>query len=308
MVTITDQPAAAHEPAELAKSHQVDADWPNRPDNVRWGQTPGVAVDAKDQVWVFTRGKPPIQVYDAGGKYLRGFGADVVGTAHYIRFDPAGNVWVADMGKHVVLQFTPEGKLLKTLGTPGEPGDDETHLNKPTDMAILPSGEVFVSDGYGNRRIVHFDKSGKFVKQWGKAGDGPGRFALPHAIAADSKGNLYVADRENARVQVFDTDGKLLSIWNNVITPWGIFVTAKDEIWICGSSVTGKITPPPDQVLIRFDATGKPQQTLTIPKGEDGKEKPGEVNWLHAVAIDSKGNIYTSDIRGKRAQKYVPKD
>src|SRR5262249_37260005 len=133
-------------------------------------------------------------------------------------------------------KFTPEGKLLLTLGTPGTAGRDSTHLNRPTDMVVTPAGDVFVADGYGNARVVHFDKSGKFVKAWGELGHKPGQFSIPHAIALDSKGRLYVADRNNVRVQIFDQSGKLLDEWRDVVVPWGFCVTKDDEIWVCGSS------------------------------------------------------------------------
>lgn len=303
------QPKAGH--VNLATSYVVDPSWPNRPDDVEWGNMPGVAVDDKDQVYLFTRANPPVQVYDAKGKFIRGWGEGLVGSAHYLKIDHEGKIWVADIGYHIVMQFTPEGKLLKTLGTRGEAGNDESHFDKPTDMAITPRGDVFISDGYGNRRIVHFDRNGKFVKQWGKEGVGPGEFALPHAIALDSKGRLYVADRSNVRVQVFDQSGKFLDEWRDLIVPWGLSITEKDEIWVCGSSPmvwpeTGLLgCPPKDQVFMKFNPDGKLLQLWTVPKGEDGKEKPGDLNWLHAAAVDSHGNIYAGDIKGERAQKFV---
>jgi DNA-binding beta-propeller fold protein YncE len=295
----------------LAISYRVDPGWPHRPAGMPWGAVSGVAVDAKDQVWIYTRAKPPVQVYTAGGKFVRAWGSDVIGTAHCLRFDPQGNVWVSDIGNHVVMQFTPEGKLLRTLGTRGEPGNDQTHLNKPTDMAVTPGGDVYVSDGYGNDRVVHFDKQGRFVKAWGKLGTGPGEFSLPHSIALDSQGRVYVADRNNVRIQVFDADGKFLAQWRNLLVPWGLCMTKDDQLWACGCSPmtwpkTGLVScPPKDQVIMRFDTTGRLLQLWTLPKGQDGKEQPGEVNWLHAIALDSQGNIYAGDIVGKRAQKFV---
>jgi len=295
-------------------TYQVDPGWPKRPSEMKWGDMAGVAVDGKDQVWLFTRARPPIQVYDAGGRFIRAWGQDRIGSAHYIKLGPKGNVWVADIGNHVVMQFTPEGKLLKTLGTRGKAGCDERHMNKPTDMAITPTGEVFVSDGYGNNRVVHFDRDGKFVKAWGKRGTGPGQFDLPHAIAIDSKGTLYVADRSNGRVQVFDQTGKFLAQWQDVLVPWGLWLSAEDEIWVCGSSPMPppkkgmRGVPPKDQVVMKFTPSGKLLARWTLPKGRDGKEQPGEVNWLHAVALDSKGNLYVGDIRGRRAQKFVRQD
>jgi len=296
----------------LATWYQVDPKWPQRPAEIHWGQTSGVAVDGQDRVWVFTRADPPVQLYDRSGKLVRSWGTGVIGSAHYMKVDPKGNLWLADAGNHVILQFTPEGKLLRTLGTRGQPGNDRNHFNKPTDMAITPEGHVFVSDGYGNTRIVHLDKEGKYVKEWGKPGIGPGEFSLPHSIAVDSKGRLYVADRSNVRVQVFDQSGKFLDQWRNLLVPWGIWVSKDDEIWVCGSSpMTWESPdqllgcPPKDQVFMKFDPSGKLLQLWTVPKGEDGKEKPGELNWLHAVALDSQGNIFAVDIKGQRIQKLV---
>ncbi|NUQ65185.1 MAG: 6-bladed beta-propeller [Pirellulales bacterium] len=299
----------------LSTWYEVDPSWPQRPDAVQWGAMPGVAVDRDDNIWIFTREKPPVQVYRPDGKLVRAWGEQFIGKAHQIKFDREGNVWLADVGNHVVLQCTPEGKLLRTLGTPGRPGCDESHFDRPTDMAIGPDGEVFVSDGYGNARVVHFDKQGRFVKSWGKLGTGAGEFNLPHAIVMDSKGRLYVADRNNVRIQVFDRDGKFLEQWQNLLVPWSFWMTENDEIWTCGSSpmiwrpedkVLG--CPPKDQLFMRLDTSGRVLQIWTVPKGEDGKEQPGELNWLHSLALDSRGNIYAVDIIGKRAQKFVRRD
>jgi len=294
---------------DLSTRYKVDPAWPKRPAGAKWGDMPGVTVDAKDQIWLYTRANPPVQVYGADGKFVRSWGQDVMKTAHYIRVGPKGNVWVADNGKHVVMQFTPEGKLLKTLGTPGKPGGDAQHLNQPTDMAVTPAGDVFISDGYGNKRVVHFDADGKFVKAWGKMGEAPGQFNLPHNIVVDSKGKLYVADRNNGRVQIFDQAGKFLGQWKDMV-PWGFWITKKDEIWTCGSSQMPKKgdwrgLPPKDQVLIKYDTSGKVLESWSVPMAGEGKWQAGQVNWLHAVALDSKGNIYLGDIKGRRAQKYT---
>lgn len=297
---------------------EVDAEWPQRPKDIPWGQTPGVAVDGQDQVWVFTRANPPVQVYTAAGRFVRAWGEEVFGpaaktlVAHHIRIDNRNRVWLADVGNHVIWQLSPEGKVLQTLGTSGVLGCDETHLNKPTDMAIAPNGDVFVADGYGNARVVQFNAAGKFVKTWGKLGSAPGEFSIPHAIVMDSQGRLYVADRNNARVQVFDREGQLLNEWKNVVVPWGLWITPQDEIWVCGNSpMAWRDTddclscPPKDQLFMKFDTTGKAQNLWTVPKGTDGAEKPGELNWVHGLAQDSQGNLYATDIMGKRAQKFV---
>jgi hypothetical protein len=296
----------------VATAYSVDPKWPQKPDHCQWAEVSGIAVDAKDNVYVYTRGTPPVQVFDADGKFVRAWGQDTIKSAHHIKIDHESNVWVADIGHHTIQKHTPDGKLLLTIGTPDQPGRDKTHLNMPTDMAITPKGDVFVSDGYGNARVVHFDRDGKYVKEWGELGSKPGQFSIPHAICLDSKGRLYVADRNNVRVQVFDQTGKPLDVWNNLIVPWGFWVTKNDEIWVCGSSPmqwrpedTTLGCPPKDQVFMKFNADGKLLQLWTVPKGSDGLERPGELNWVHCIAEDSKGNLYAGDIKGRKAQKFV---
>lgn len=301
--------------------YEVDPAWPQKPAEYQWEAMPGVAVDKKDQIWIFTRSKPPIQVYRADGTFVKAWGDDTIDTAHHLKIDDDGNIWVADIGLHIIRKFSPDGDVLHTIGTPGVAGEDETHLNKPTDMVVAPNGHVFVSDGYGNNRVVHFDEKGDFVKAWGKMGVGPNDFSLPHAIDMDSQGRLYVADRNNARVQIYSQDGKLLDSWSNVVVPWGFYIIrgkngADDQVWVCGCSPmpwaehpdypgAPLSCPPKDQLIMKFAPSGRLLQLWTIPKGEDGKEQPGDVNWLHAMAVDSKGNVYLGDIIGKRAQKFV---
>ena len=199
-----------------------------------------------------------------------------------------------------------------TLGVPGVPGEDSKHFNKPTDMAITPAGDVFVADGYGNNRIVHFDKNGKFVNTWGRLGSRPGEFDLPHSIVVDSKGYLYVADRNNARVQVFRQNGQFVAEWRNLIIPYELWVTPADEIWICGSSpmqwMPNQIylgVPPKDQLVMKFNTEGKLLLLWTFPKGEGDDEQPGALNGIHGVAVDSKENLYIGDILGQKAQKFL---
>jgi len=295
----------------LSTSYVVDADWPRKPRHCTWEHVPGIAVEGKDRVWVFTRGEPPVQVYDTDGEFLFAWGEGRFKLAHHIEIGPAGSIWLCDSGLHVVQKYTEKGELLMTIGTPGEAGADETHMSLPTDMAITPAGDIFVTDGYGNSRVMHFDKNGRFVKQWGRLGTGPGEFSIPHAIALDSAGRLYVADRNNARIQVFDQSGKFIEEWRDLLVPWGLWVTKKDEIWACGSSpmtwrpedeVMG--APPKDQLFIKFSTGGEVLQLWTVPKGTDKREKPGQLNWVHGMALDSAGNIYAGDIMGQRAQKF----
>src|SRR5437773_4770603 len=292
---------------------RIDPAWPKKPANVEWGQIPGVTADKDDNVWIFTRANPPVQVYSPAGDLIRSWKPEGYGRAHHIRIDHEGNVWVCDIDVHTVSKHTPDGKLLLELGTRGKTGADEKTFNKPTDVAVTPAGDIFVSDGYGNTRVVHFDKTGKFVKAWGKKGMGPGEFDIPHGIGVDSKGLLYVADRSNARIQVFKLSGEFVAEWPHLLVPWSIWVTKNDEIWSCGSSPAlhanpGAQTgiPPLDQVFMKFDTSGRLLQLWCPPLGVMGQEqKPGETCWVHSIAPDSKGNLYAVDIQGHRLQKYV---
>ncbi|MEZ6193675.1 MAG: peptidyl-alpha-hydroxyglycine alpha-amidating lyase family protein, partial [Phycisphaerales bacterium] len=217
--------------------YDVDPSWPDRPDSVApFGWVSGIAIDKQGNVWVFNRGEDPVQVYTTDGDFVRTWGKGDFSDPHQIRIGADGNVWVSDFGLNIIQKYTPEGDLLLTLGVRGERGDDETHFNMPTDMAVTPAGDIFVTDGYGNRRVVHFDKEGRFVKAWGAYGTGPGQFVLPHAIVVDAKGRLYVADRNSGRIMVFNQDGEQLAVWSNLIMPWGMSINADGDLWVCGSS------------------------------------------------------------------------
>jgi len=296
----------------MAIGYEAVPGWFHRPSPVTWDGTPGVAVDAQDTVYVYTRGSPPIQVYDAQGRYVRGWGQNVIKAAHGIAVDGQGHVWGTDIECHVVRKFSPEGRLLLTLGTEGQPGEDDAHFNQPTGVAVGKSGDVFIADGYGNNRIVHVDKQGRFVKAWGKLGNRPGEFSCPHAIGVDSKERVYVADRNNARIQVFQKDGTFLAEWRHIMVPWGLCVTKDDEVWVCGSSPMrwpkgeGQFgSPPKDQIVVKFNDQGRVLQLWSIPKGTEGQDAPGYGNVVHGIAVDSKGNLYVGEIAGRRAQKFV---
>ncbi|WP_010583866.1 peptidyl-alpha-hydroxyglycine alpha-amidating lyase family protein [Schlesneria paludicola] len=312
---------AAKDDDPVVTEFDVDPAWPKRPDHVSGkGWVSGLAVDAQDQVWFFRKGPDPVQVYTADGEFVRTWGKEQFLNPHQMRIDPEGNVWVADFGLHVVQKFSPEGKVLMVLGTRGEKGQDETHFNMPTDMVVTPAGDIFVTDGYGNRRVVHFTKEGQYVKTFGAAGPNPGQFVLPHAIVVDSKGVLYIADRNSGRIQLFDQDGKFLDQWSNVLMPWGLSVTKDDQLWVCGSSPHwwyrhGVYPEYKDQVFMRFATNGRVLQTWMLPLGDIGTNKdvpdtsrlkPGETVGAHCIAQDSKGNVYVGDIYGERAQKFVP--
>lgn len=306
--------AAGYPKINLAIGYEVDPDWPSRPEHIEWRYMTGVAVDSQDRVWTLNAIDPPVQVYDTEGNFIKSWGAGKFKNPHFIRIDPEGHVWCADYGNHTVRKFTEEGELLLTLGTMDMPGRDEDHLNRPTDVAITPAGDIFVTDGYGNNRVVHYDKEGRFIKDWGELGVGPGNLSQPHSIAVDSAGRLYVGERNNCRIQIFDQEGKTLEQWRDLINPWGIWITPKDEIYVCGSSPArwtekwGNLgNPPTNQLLLRLDTMGVVQQIWTFPLAKEGELIPGALDWAHGLAVDSKGNLYIGDVADNSATHRVQK-
>ena len=224
------------------------------PEGRPWGSTSAVDVDKAGHIWVAERcggnscansKADPILEFDAKtGKLLKSFGGGMLVFPHGICVDKQGNVWITDgqgaEGKgQVVIKFSPDGRVLMTLGKPGVAGDGQDTFNKPSDVAIAPNGDIFVADGHdvgtGNARIVKFDKTGKYIKEWGGHGSEPGKFEMPHGLAFDSKGRLFVADRGNNRIQIFDQEGTFIAEWRQFGRPSGIFIDKKDNLYSADS-------------------------------------------------------------------------
>ena len=312
--------------ADLAPGYVVDPQWPLAKPVIPWGPMAGATVDAHGNIWTLNRGQHPVQVFSPEGRLLQLWPNTHINAGHQIRIDPDGNVWVPDYRLHVVRKLDRSGELLMTIGIPNWPGTDDRpapddqssgpRLNMPTDVAFAPNGDVFIADGYRNNRIVHCDANGKFIKAWGKMGVGPGEFSLPHSIVIDSKGLLYVADRNNNRIQVFDQSGSFIRAWTGMMVPWTIWITKKDELFVIGSSPSrwqaGAIMvgiPPKDQIVMRLTTDFQVLSWWTFPFQPDVKQmKPGDLNWVHAVAVDDEGNLYLGDVQGSRIQKFWKQD
>lgn len=264
--------------------------FPEIPEHVTLGKCSAVAVDPRGQVFLFHRGKVPILVFDRQGKFLRGWGDDLIKSPHGLRLDRDGNVWVTDTGHHLVFKFTSEGKLLLALGTADKPGTGTDQFDRPTDIAFGSAGQVFVSDGYGNNRVMEFDRSGKFIKTWGQAGKGSGEFNLPHAVRVDSEQRLLVADRENKRIQVFDPRGGVLAIWTG-FAPYGLEIDRDGRIFVADALA---------HKIVQLDATGE----IVNVWGGPGTE-PGQFQAPHMLATNSEGDLFVAEVDGMRLQKFV---
>ena len=209
-------------------------------------------------------------------------------------YDKDKNVWLIDDMGHQLVKFTHDGKkILMTLGVKGVPGNDKTHFNRPTDIAFLPNGDFFVTDGYVNTRVVKFSSDGKYLFEWGKPGKGPGEFNLVHSIAIDAKGRIYIADRSNSRIQVFDPNGKYLDEWDDIRSPYHIYMSRDQYLWVSDGV---------SQKFLKYDLTGK----LLYSWGTFGPF-PGGLWGVHQFSIDNEGNLYTAEVFNGRVQKFRPK-
>ena len=297
--------------------------WAKMPAGRTWGSLSAVEVDRDGQsIWVGERcgantcagsTLDVVLKFDASGTLKTSFGAGMFVFPHGMFVDAEGNVWLTDSrakdGKgNQVFKFSPEGKVLLTLGKAGVAGDGPDVFNQPSDVAVSKTGEIFVADGHdedSNARIVKFTKDGKFIKTWGKRGSKPGEFDTPHALAFDSKGRLFVADRANNRIQIFDQEGKFLEEWKQWSRPSGIYIDANDVLYVADSESNGKVNPGFKRG-IRVGSARDGKVTAFIPDPEPDPEKV-VTSAAEGVAADAKGNIYGAEVGPKALKRYVAK-
>jgi DNA-binding beta-propeller fold protein YncE len=272
------------------------------PEGTTMGAAAAVAFDPKGHLYVLTRGAQAFFEFDENGAFVRAFGDKMFTRSHGLRIDADGNLWATDVGAHVVVKLNPAGDVLLTLGTRGQAGDwneaaGTRLLNQPNDVAFAPNGDVFVVQGHtpgarGDARVLKFDKTGKFVTSWGGKGKGPGQFDVAHGAAFDAKGLLWVMDRENQRIQVFDTNGTFVREMKYKGLPCSVAI-GRDYVYMV-NGFAGQ--------LVQLDLGGK----VLAATGRPGKAL-GEFGEAHFLAISPKGDLYVADSVNGALVKFVRK-
>jgi hypothetical protein len=293
------------------------------PTGRRWGSTSAVAIDPDGKsIWVAERcganscqakTDPPILEFDASGNLLRSFGAGMFIFPHGIFAAKDGSVWVVDDrgagGKgHQVIKFSRDGRVLMTLGTAGVAGDGPNHFNQPSAVVVAPNGDIFVADGHGgasNARIVRFASDGTFMAAWGQKGSATGDLDTPHSLALDSRGRLFVADRANNRIQIFDQGGHSLAVWTQFGRPSGIYIDSHDIIYVTDSE-SNSARHPGWARGIRIGRVSDGVVTAFIPDHNSDPDH-SDTSGAEGVAADATGIIYGADVDPQGLVRYVKK-
>jgi peptidylamidoglycolate lyase len=298
-----------------AGGYAVVPGWPTLEPGLTLGQVAGLTMEPTGTLLVFGRADRPwfggtmrepitrptlVRLDPATGTVRDRFGQGRFAIPHGLHADRDGNLWVTDVGTHRVFKLSPAGDVLLELGT-GSPGRDERSFNQPTDVYVAADGSLFISDGYGNSRVVQLTATGQFVRQWGTPGAGPGQFQTPHSITGDSQGRLYVADRGNSRVQRFDAQGGFIDQWKSAELgrPWAVTVAPDGLVYVVDG---GDQRPqPPDRAgVVQLDQEGR-----ILQRWSEFGLGPGQLCWGHDVAVDRSSDVYVGDVyTGMRVQKF----
>jgi len=306
--------------AAQPSSYRTLSDWVQRSARPL-GSVSAVHADADGNVWIAERCSEnncvghddvaPIWLLDAAGRTRRRIGAGLFAWPHGLHVDSDGNVWVTDgragEGKgHRVVKLSPAGEVLLILGEAGVAGDGPAHFNGPTAVLVAPNGDIFVADGHepdSNNRVVKLASDGTFLKSWGGSGSSPGEFLVPHALAMDSRGRLFVADRDNNRIQIFDQEGTLLDEWRQFGRPSGLFIDAADTLYVSDNQSNDERNPGWPRG-IRVGSARDGSVTAFIPDPEFDPANSQETG-AHGIAADAMGNIYGAEVWSQTVKKYV---
>jgi hypothetical protein len=282
-------------------TYRVVENWAKLPDGWKLGDVGGIGIDSRDQVCVFHRGPHPLIVFDRDGNFLRSWGDGLFPRAHGVHIGPDDTIYLTDDGAHAVWKCTLDGRVLLTIGIPGQPAPlmSGTPFRGCTHTALSPDDHIYVSDGYGNARIHKYSPDGKLVLSWGEPGSDPGQFNLPHNISCDADGWVYVADRENHRIQVFNGDGKFETQWHNLHRPSGMHMPGGK----CPICYVGEIGPY--YKFNRGTPNLGPRLSILSNKGEllarisatpSAGTGPGQFLSPHGLAADSRGDLYIGEV------------
>ena len=309
---------------DLPQPYRTTRDWGELPPGVKWAAVTAVEPSPDGYIYVvhrcfnnscLNRGEAPILKYDPNGKLIASFGQGLFVFPHGATVDAYGNLWVTDAGGapgkgHQVLKLSPAGYVLMTLGKAGVSGGGPDLFDQPTDVAIAPNGDIFVSDSHRNgknNRIVKFDRDGHYIKEWGRKGSGPGEFSEVHTIAFDSNGRLFAGDRENNRIQIFTQDGELLDIWHQFGRPSGISITRDDTIYVTDSE-SGPDTGAHELMGIKKGfriGSAKTGEVKTFI--EDMESTRPEHSGAEGIGVDAAGNVYGAVVRRQMLERHVLK-
>jgi DNA-binding beta-propeller fold protein YncE len=309
---------------DLPQPYRTTREWGELPAGVKWAAVTAVESSTDGSIYVIHRcfanscsgrSEAPILKYNPNGKLLKTWGEGMFIFPHGATVDHDGNLWVTDArgegGKgHQVFKFSPDGKVLMTLGKAGVSGSGPDLFDQPTDVVVAPNGDIFVTDSHRdgkNNRVVKFDRKGKFLKEWGKKGSAPGEFSEPHTIAMDSRGRLFVGDRENNRIQIFDQNGKFLDQWRQFGRPSGIFITKDDTIYVTDSesgpdSGAHELTGIKKGIRIGSAKDGSVRAFI-----EDSESTAKDHSGAEGVGVDAFGNVYGAVVRRQMLERYVKK-
>ena len=258
-----------------------------------------VGVDAQDRVYEFNRGEHPMVVLDRDGNFLRSWGEGVFRRAHGVHMAPDDTLWLTDDGDHTVRHCTLDGKVLLTLGVPGQPSAwlSGEPFHRCTHTALSPQGDLYVSDGYGNARVHKYSPDGRLLRSWGEPGTDPGQFNIPHNIACDTDGWVYVADRENHRVQVFDGNGRFETQWINMHRPSGLYRDPRDGRFYVGEIGGGVgVNMEMPNIGPRVSIYGAKGDLLARLGHRAAGLEAGQFISPHGLAVDSRGDIYVGEV------------
>ncbi len=296
--------------------YDVAEGWGQLPEGWEYDDVTGLGTDSEDRVYVFTRSAHPVIVYDRDGRFLGSWGEGIINRAHGLTVTADDMIWLTDEGDHTVRKYTRDGKLLQTLGTPGQPSDSGYSgpsgpgcllkirrgggpFHRPTKVAVAPSGDLYITDGYGNAEVHRFSAAGVLLQSWGGPGEGPGQFNLPHGLFVHPDGRVFVCDRENNRIQIFSPTGEFLAAWTDTLRPAGaafhnglVYVgelyAAKGEVDMVGRTMA---ETRPSQVTVR-DLTGR----VLARWGGPDPFAAGSFTSAHELCVDSHGDLYVGEI------------